>query len=299
MNDITLQQIEIFLTVAEQLSLSEAAKDLFLNQSAVSRWIQRLEISLDAKLFRRNNRGVELTEHGEFLYAELKPLYDKLSITLKNIRSIYNFSDNILRVGCLDSSEVLKTLRAASVDFGHLYPETLIKIELHSFEILREKLLCGDLDCIVLYALGFGNYLNVHTKKIKRLDTFVAVPRKSSMAEADVIPAGRLGEETLYLLYIAEMKDAEARAIETCRKIGFLPREIKYMQSHFALELAVKNGKGISIGGRDLLDHFSSDIKLYHVQKPYQDQYVIIAWREHGCHTLAQAFIHSIDACIE
>ena len=87
-NDITLQQIEIFLTVAEQLNLSGVAKELFINQSTVSRWVQRLESSLNTKLFVRNNRGVSLTPNGEVLYAELKPLFCGLSETLRKMRSI-------------------------------------------------------------------------------------------------------------------------------------------------------------------------------------------------------------------
>ena len=294
MNDITLQQIEIFLTVAEQLSLSEAAKDLFINQSAVSRWIQRLETSLATKLFRRNNRGVELTDHGEFLYNELKPIFEKLGHTLQTLRSMYDIKDNILRIGCIDSSEVLGALREAVRDFEMEYPDTLLKIELFDFTRLREELVCGNLDCIVSYSLGMGEYWNIVNRKIKRLDTYLGISARSPLASSREIPVEALNNEALYLLYIAEMKDPEVRALETCRKIGFTPREICYMPSYFALDLAVKNGRGISIGGVNLQDHFGSDIKLYHVRDPGQEQYVMLSWRESNCSALTRAFINTI-----
>ena len=294
MNDITLQQIEIFLTVAEQLSLTEAAKDLFINQSAVSRWIGRLETSLATKLFTRNNRGVELTDHGEFLYNELKPMFEKLGHTLQTLRGMYDIKDNILRIGCIDSSEVLGALREAVRDFETEYPDTLLRIELFDFTRLREELVCGNLDCIVSYSLGMGEYWNIVNKKIKRLDTYLGVSARSPLAESMEIPVEALGNETLYLLYIAEMKDPEVRALETCRKIGFTPREIRYMPSYFALDLAVKNGRGVSIGGVNLQDHFGSDIKLYHVRDPGQEQYVMLSWRESSCSALTRAFINTI-----
>lgn len=294
MNDITLQQIEIFLTVAEQLSLSEAAKDLFLNQSAVSRWIQRLETSLNTKLFLRNNRGVVLTDHGEFLYNELKPMFEKLGHTLQTLRGMYDIKNNILRVGCVDSSEVLGALREAVRDFELAYPDTLLKIELFDFTRLREELICGNLDCIVSYSLGIGEYWNIATRKFKRLNTYLGVSAHSTLAESTDIPIEALNNEVLYLLYIAEMKDPEVRALETCRKIGFVPREICYMPSYFALELAVKNGRGFSIGGINMRDHFGPDIKLYHVREPYQEQYVIMAWRENNCSALTRDFIGTI-----
>ena len=53
------------LAVADELHFTRAAKHLHLDQSAVSRHIQRLEKKLGIKLFARTNRGVELTEAGE------------------------------------------------------------------------------------------------------------------------------------------------------------------------------------------------------------------------------------------
>jgi DNA-binding transcriptional LysR family regulator len=267
---------------------------LFINQSAVSRWIQRLETSLNTRLFTRTNHGVELTDHGEFLYAELKPMYEKLSETLQAMRGMYDMTDNILRIGCMDSTEVLRALKHAVRDFEKMCPDILLKIELFSFKDLREQLVCGNLDCIVSYSLGFGEYWNIAEKRFKRLDTYIAVSSQSTLADSMAIPVEKLKNETLYLLYIAEMKDAEKRAIDICRKIGFVPREIKYMPSYFALEMAVKNGRGFSICGENMCDRFRSDIKLYHVKEPYQEQNVILAWRENSCSALVRKFIESI-----
>ncbi len=295
MNNISLQQIEIFLTVAEQLNLSDAAKDLFINQSAVSRWIQRLETSLGTKLFMRNNRGVELTEHGEFLYTELKPLFEKLSEIMQNISKVYTTENNILRIGCMDSPEVVGAVKPVIKKFEKIYPDTIIKIDILSFKDLREALVCSKIDFIVTYSLGFGNYWNVQEKKIKKLNTYIAVPANSPLADCVELPVEKLNNETLFLLYIAEMKDAENRALENCRKIGFMPKEIVYMPNYFSLELAIKNGKGFTISGSNVRDRFGSDIKLYHVPKPYHDQYVIAAWQNNRCSQQIKEFIALID----
>lgn len=295
MNNISLQQIEIFLTVAEQLNLSDAAKDLFINQSAVSRWIQRLEISLNTKLFVRTNRGVELTEHGEFLYTELKPLYEKLTEITQNISKVYATEESILRIGCMDSPEVIGALKPVIKQFEKIYPDTLIKIDLFCFKDLREALVCNKIDFIVTYSLGFGTYWNIREKKIKKLNTYIAVPADSPLADSVEVPVEKLNCETLFLLYIAEMKDAENRALENCRKIGFMPKEIVYMPNYFSLELAIKNGKGFTISGVNVRDRFGSDIKLYHIPKPYHDQYVIAAWQANRCSPQITKFIELID----
>lgn len=295
MINISLQQIEIFLTVAEQLNLSDAARDLFINQSAVSRWISRLETSLDAMLFVRTNRGVELTEHGEFLYMELKPIYEKLSEVTQNISKVYFTKKDILRIGSMDSTEVITSLRPLIKKFEKSHPDTLIKIELFSFKDLREALICNKIDLVATYLLGFGEFWSVQKKKMKKLETYIAVPSASPLADSIDIPVEKLNNETLFLLCAAEMQDAEGRAIENCKKIGFRPKEIVYMPNYFSLELAVKNCKGFTISGSNVKDRFGADIKLYHVAKPYCDQFVIAAWQENRCSPLAKAFLDQID----
>lgn len=295
MNDVTFKQIEIFLAAAEQLSLTETAKDLYINQSAVSRWIQRLERSLNTKLFHRNNRGIELTSNGEFLYAELKPTFEKLSATLQNICNLRDMQDNTLHIGCLNSTEVVSAVREAIKAFEFDHPQIRLHVELFNFEDLREELVCGHLDSVVTYSLGFGEYWNIETKTIKRLDTYIAVSTHSPLSDSVAIPVKQLNNETLFLLYIAEMQDAEIRAIETCRKIGFVPKDIKYMPSFFALEMAVKNGKGFTICGENVCNRFGKDIKLYPVLKPHRDQFVIMAWRKNKCSVQTKELIVALS----
>ena len=56
--------LRAFSRAAETLSLKEAAADLNLSPSAVSRQIQSLEAHLGVTLFRRLNPGLEVTEEG-------------------------------------------------------------------------------------------------------------------------------------------------------------------------------------------------------------------------------------------
>lgn len=57
-----------FEAAARHLSFTEAAAELFITQSAVSRQIKALEERIGVPLFVRRNRGLALTESGEALY---------------------------------------------------------------------------------------------------------------------------------------------------------------------------------------------------------------------------------------
>jgi len=76
-------KLKIFHAVAESGSVTSATVNLNLSQSAISRQIQSLEISLKVKLFERHARGLTLTENGEYLF---KTAHDVLS-KLKDVES--------------------------------------------------------------------------------------------------------------------------------------------------------------------------------------------------------------------
>jgi DNA-binding transcriptional LysR family regulator len=69
---VQLAQVEGFVEVARQGTLSRAAEGLFVTQPALTARLQALEAEIGAPLFRRTRRGMELTEAGRaFLpYAE-------------------------------------------------------------------------------------------------------------------------------------------------------------------------------------------------------------------------------------
>lgn len=64
---MTLEQLRIFLAVAEREHVTRAAEALNLTQSTVSGAINALESRHDIKLFHRIGRGIELTEAGKLL----------------------------------------------------------------------------------------------------------------------------------------------------------------------------------------------------------------------------------------
>lgn len=74
-----LDAIRGFVAVARRMSITLAAKDLCLTQSAVSRQIQSLEQHLGAPLLIRKHRAIDLTAEGEQLLLLASPWLDRLS----------------------------------------------------------------------------------------------------------------------------------------------------------------------------------------------------------------------------
>ena len=68
---MTFNQIKYFVTVAECLSFTEAAKCLFITQPALSRQINAMEEELGTRLFIREKKRLKLTPGGSVLYNRL------------------------------------------------------------------------------------------------------------------------------------------------------------------------------------------------------------------------------------
>lgn len=77
-SDINLNLYKIFYEVALSESISNAAKKLFITQSAVSKAIKKLEEELNAELFYRNSKGVKLTEKGQELIFYVEEAFNNL-----------------------------------------------------------------------------------------------------------------------------------------------------------------------------------------------------------------------------
>jgi DNA-binding transcriptional LysR family regulator len=76
---MTLDQLRIFVVVAERLHVTQAAAALGMTQSAASAAIATLETGVGTKLFDRVGRGITLTEAGRLLLPEAKAVLMRLA----------------------------------------------------------------------------------------------------------------------------------------------------------------------------------------------------------------------------
>jgi len=83
---LSLSNLRAFEAVARRLSFSEAAEELFVTQSAMSRQIKGLEEELGAALFVRGTRHVELTQHGRVLLRAVESSLVQIDAAVRQIR---------------------------------------------------------------------------------------------------------------------------------------------------------------------------------------------------------------------
>ena len=86
--DITNHQLRAVLKIAEKGNISHAASALDLSQPGLSRLLNQVEQNLDARLFDRSGRGVQLTEIGKIFCEHGKEILTRHELIRKNIQDL-------------------------------------------------------------------------------------------------------------------------------------------------------------------------------------------------------------------
>jgi len=105
--DLDLNLLRVFAVVGETGGITEAAKRLYLTQSAVSAALRRLTTAVGAPLFLRSGRGIALTSRGERLRAGLEAhLGPLVEAALAPATFDPATAERTLRLGLSDSAEL-------------------------------------------------------------------------------------------------------------------------------------------------------------------------------------------------
>ena len=149
------RQLQIFCKVADCGSVSVAAGQLFLAQSAVSTAIQKLEESLGTKLFERRERRIFLTEDGQLLLARGHRILAELegARTELSERRALQRGHLIIGIPAMLASYYFPTLFTS---FCRRYPGITVSVVDEGTETIRERLRAGSLD------LGIVNLERAH-----------------------------------------------------------------------------------------------------------------------------------------
>lgn len=139
-----------FRVVAEQRSITYAAYQLSVTQSAVTQRIQRLEERLGIPLFERHNKGVRLTDGGEALFRDLRKGFDLIATAVSNSRAIA--SPSTLTVNCIPSL-ALEWLTRRLPDFSRAHPHISLKLLADMNLIDNNQMGIDGVDVAIRYGL--------------------------------------------------------------------------------------------------------------------------------------------------
>ncbi|MRW93495.1 LysR family transcriptional regulator [Duganella sp. FT80W] len=156
----TLDQLQVFLAVAEQGSFSGAARKLHRTQSVVSYTISNLEEQLGVELFTRTAaRRPQLTDAGTSVLEDARRMLSNLDVLRARVRAMSEGLEAELCValsGIVPSEIVVTVLQA----FRSRYPTVSLNVTVGTLGVVVDALMSGKA------ALGFGGALSTPNDRL-------------------------------------------------------------------------------------------------------------------------------------
>ena len=133
---MNLKQMKYFVTIADEGSISAAARVLHISQPPLSQQLHLLEEELRARLFVRGSRSVTLTDAGRLFYQHAQNILDLSDRAINDLQQFENENRGSLRIGMVSSSEVPYVLEKM-FPFREKYPHIDFRIyEGNTYQLL-------------------------------------------------------------------------------------------------------------------------------------------------------------------
>lgn len=158
-NEMDIENMKAFVSVAELKSISAAAIKLNHLQSNMTAKIKKIETHYNQELFIRNSKGVKLTKEGDKLYHQFK----KILFVWEETENIMKKQDEKLRIGTMISvggTQFSSTLNKLYTT----YTDLSVTLKTGSTEYIENEVLLGKID--VAYTIGSLNNKKISYKKM-------------------------------------------------------------------------------------------------------------------------------------
>lgn len=282
--DVNYELYKVFYYVAVTLSFSEASKQLYISQSAVSQSIKALEKKLGQQLFIRSTKKVCLTPEGEVLLRHVEPAIHLIQRGEEKLLETDSLEGGQLRIGASDT--ICRYFLVPYLErFHREFPKVHIKVINQTSIKCVDLLENGQVDLIV------SNYPNSRLNNRFQMQTICSF--------RDVFVANRkffdLEDRALtmkdLLHYPILMLDRRSTTSEFLHQLfqrsqlDLVP-EIELTSNDLLLDLA-GIGLGIAFVPEFCMARSSPDLYVLNLKEELPQRQIVIAW--HGQLPLSQA----------
>ncbi len=274
---IELRHLTYFLAVAEELHFRKAAEKLFISQPGLSRQIKQMEDLLQAKLFVRDNKKVELTPAGYFLKDRAEAIFKELKETKRQLQLIGEGDTGELRIGFLGSAmqTVIPNLLVA---VKGKYPKIRTSLEERSNMEQVDAVLKDELDLGFVRLDRVPAALNMQTVFE---DTFsLVLPESYPMLTREYKGMQRFAADNFILFSQDYSPYYYDTIMGICADAGFKPKvSHKSVHAHTIFKL-VENNLGIAIVPTALQAGFQMRVKFIELKDVKQRALLSVIWKK-------------------
>lgn len=170
---MNLKELTYITVVAETENISKAAEKLFMSQSSLSRWIQKIETDLGVELFTRTSGGLKITVAGEYYVDGAFKILQTYKEMENQVSKLSDLKTGRVTVGTTAflGSYVLPEVLSA---FNEIYPNIDISIVEGTSSDIEGDIIRGLIDLGILHTPIISNAIEY--KVIFKERILLAVP---------------------------------------------------------------------------------------------------------------------------
>lgn len=203
---LSLRQIRYFIAIAETGSVSAAAQAVHISQSTLTTSIKQLEDSLDAMLFSRHAKGMELTHQGHQFLRQAHLILASVENARRSLQQTTDDIEGELNIGVtsLVAGYYLADLLAR---FQRIYHKVKLRVIEDDRDYIEHLLVSGEIDVgvMILSNLEYRSALNTEVLTYSHYRLWL--PPEHELLELDSIALKDLSDDTLIMLNVDEMEE--------------------------------------------------------------------------------------------
>jgi DNA-binding transcriptional LysR family regulator len=295
-----LRHLRYFVTVAEELHFTRAAKKLRIAQQALSAQIRNLEVELGFDLFVRSPKGVELTPAGRELLNGARDTLATAAASVKAARDVAARDTKLLRLGFC--SYAMKLGLGDSINaFRSAWPDVELALnDLPGTEQLQ-RLGRGELDLAVCSQLfpdspfftGLGT-LTLATEKLVGL-----IPPEGAWAS----PVPRRLRDYLDLPFVGldrnDFSEYWRFLDRICETRGIRLEPTLQVKEKHSLMMLVAGGMGVSVMPAHVAESVPGTLRLVPILDLTEEIPIVAAFQRHSQNSMLPAFLQVLKDCLD
>ncbi|ARM90059.1 LysR family transcriptional regulator protein [Rhizobium sp. CIAT894] len=239
----TLRQIQYFVAVAEQGSVTRAAQNLSISQSSVTEALKELETDLGVALFERHPRGLTITHNGHQFLRHATKILASVSDARTSFSGQQSALSGTLNIGVtsLVAGYVLSDLLAR-------YRRACPGIEVSAIEdnggYLEHLLVGGELDVAVMVISNLRDRMALQAEILETSPYRLWLPMGHPLVSADIISVADIAREPLIMLTVDEIEENTGKLLSA---LGARPHVAFRTRSVEAVRSLVATGAGVAL----------------------------------------------------
>ncbi|MVO98527.1 LysR substrate-binding domain-containing protein [Paenibacillus lutrae] len=215
-----LRQLQYFVKVARKQHMTQAAEELHVAQSAVSRQIRQLEEELGVQLFVQKGRNLQLTSAGRLFLSRAEDILNDLDRAVIEIQEFLDPEAGEIRVG-FPHSVSMSILPSFISCFRQDHPNVKFRLRQGTYTSLIRDVMDGVIDLAIVSPCP-ESHEHVKGEVMLTEELFAVLPPSHPLAESVSIRLEQLREEPFVLF--GEQYSLRPIVMNACQQAGFVPK---------------------------------------------------------------------------